>query len=81
MKMALSRRSGGKTDRRGHRPLPVQTDLWKSVRKHLQHIDPSTIRSRGDADRKLQAYVPDRRVRHFLLKNLVRNPTAAIPGG
>lgn len=74
MKMALSRPEAVEklvvVDIAPFRYKPIYGNLFES----LQHIDPAAISSRGDADRKLQAYVPDRLVRHFLLKNLVRNP-------
>jgi len=74
MKLALSRPESVEKlivlDIAPFRYKPIYGNLFA----HLQQIDPSTIRSRGDADIKLQPYVRDRRVRHFLLKNLVRNP-------
>lgn len=74
MKLALSRPESVEKlivlDIAPFRYKPIYGNLFA----RLQQIDPSAIRSRGDADRKLQPYVRDRRVRHFLLKNLVRNP-------
>ena len=38
----------------------------------MEGLDLSTLKSRSDADRRLAPTIPDRQVRSFLLKNLVR---------
>ena len=39
----------------------------------LFHVDLNQLRSRSDADKQLQAFIPEAGIRAFLLKNLYRN--------
>ena len=47
-----------------------------AILEGMKNLDLSTIKSRSDADRALQAYVNVPEIRMFLLKNLVRVPEA-----
>ncbi len=51
------------------RAYPVMHD---DIMKHLQNIDLKKIKTRHDAELQLDDYIPSRRVRQFLLKNLYR---------
>jgi esterase len=55
-----------------------ETISHRSIIQSLLELDPNTILSREEADRKLQSRIPSGKVRQFLLKNLKRNTTGGF---
>lgn len=55
-----------------------ETINHRNIIQSLLELNPDTVLSREEADRKLQSRIPSNKVRQFLLKNLKRNTTGGF---